>query len=134
MGNSSCSTVPVEPGRKVKPLLELLRAAGGVTKAPDAESNKDFLKEMDATFPELAIYKQGRIQTSPGVEEISGSPTEYYSRGAQSHRECILKRHVTYFIMCIYMYLSQALIYMIVPFFFLQIPQIICLKHLLPSI
>ena len=30
---------------------------------------QDFLKELDDVFPELAIYKQGRIQTSPGVEE-----------------------------------------------------------------
>ena len=30
---------------------------------------QDFLKELDDTFPELGIYKQGRIQTSPGVEE-----------------------------------------------------------------
>lgn len=78
MGNAVCSTVPVEPGKKVKPLLDLLKAGGGVVTAPDAVQNKDFLKELDDVFPELAIYKQGRIQTSPGVEEISGSPMEYY--------------------------------------------------------
>ena len=32
--------------------------------------SEDFLKELDDTFPELAIYKQGRIQTSPGVEDV----------------------------------------------------------------
>lgn len=32
-------------------------------------SPQDFLKELDDVFPELAIYKQGRIQTSPGVED-----------------------------------------------------------------
>ena len=31
--------------------------------------SQDFLRELDETFPELGIYKQGRIQTSPGVEE-----------------------------------------------------------------
>eukprot|EP00913_Durusdinium_trenchii_P023278 g21856.t1 len=70
MGNASCSNAPVEPGKKVKPLVELLKAAGGVVKSPDAVANKDFLKELDDTFPELAIYKQGRIQTSPGVEDV----------------------------------------------------------------
>ena len=39
---------------------------------------QDFLQELDSTFPELSYYKQGRIQTSPGVEEISDSPMEYY--------------------------------------------------------
>ncbi|CAE7689109.1 ATL1 [Symbiodinium pilosum] len=74
-----CKDVPVEEvGRKIKPLVDLLKAGGGVAKAPDAVQNKDFLRELDETFPELGIYKQGRIQTSPGVEEISGSPTEYY--------------------------------------------------------
>ena len=65
-------------GGKIRPLVELLKDCGGVLKAPDAVSNKDFLKELDCTFPELSLYKQGRIQTSPGVEEISDSPTEYY--------------------------------------------------------
>lgn len=82
MGNQaciSCRDVPIEDsGRKIKPLVDLLKAGGGVAAAPDAVQNKDFLKELDDTFPELGIYKQGRIQTSPGVEEISGSPTEYY--------------------------------------------------------
>eukprot|EP00441_Pelagodinium_beii_P022603 CAMPEP_0197659190 /NCGR_PEP_ID=MMETSP1338-20131121/46512_1 /TAXON_ID=43686 ORGANISM="Pelagodinium beii, Strain RCC1491" /NCGR_SAMPLE_ID=MMETSP1338 /ASSEMBLY_ACC=CAM_ASM_000754 /LENGTH=499 /DNA_ID=CAMNT_0043235985 /DNA_START=85 /DNA_END=1584 /DNA_ORIENTATION=- len=67
-----------EPGKKIKPFLELLKAGGGVRLAPTAAQNKAFFDLLDETFPELAIYRQGRIQTSPGVEEIEGSPTEYY--------------------------------------------------------
>lgn len=81
MGNhlcKQCEQSPVEPGKSIKPILQMLQAGGGVVTAPDAESNQEFLKNLDETFPELLIYKQGRIQTSPGVEEIENSPTEYY--------------------------------------------------------
>jgi hypothetical protein len=59
-------------------LVDALKACGGVFKSPDAGANADFLKILDDNFPELKIYCTGKIQTSPGVEEIEGSPTEYY--------------------------------------------------------
>eukprot|EP00928_Gymnodinium_smaydae_P025377 TRINITY_DN20229_c0_g6_i1.p1 TRINITY_DN20229_c0_g6~~TRINITY_DN20229_c0_g6_i1.p1 ORF type:complete len:621 (+),score=110.90 TRINITY_DN20229_c0_g6_i1:25-1863(+) len=59
-------------------LLDLLRQSGGVASAPDSAQNSSFLAHIDVTFPELEWYRGGRVQTSPGVEEIAGSPTEYY--------------------------------------------------------
>lgn len=55
-----------------------LRAGGSVFDYTDAESHKDFLRMLDANFPELRFYRIGSIQVSPGVEEIEGSPAEYY--------------------------------------------------------
>jgi len=55
-----------------------LKAGAGVVVDPKADAHKQFLDMLDATFPELRIYRNGKIQTSPGVEEIEGSPTEYY--------------------------------------------------------
>eukprot|EP00440_Ansanella_granifera_P009365 gb/GFBE01010148.1/.p1 GENE.gb/GFBE01010148.1/~~gb/GFBE01010148.1/.p1 ORF type:complete len:494 (+),score=139.43 gb/GFBE01010148.1/:1-1482(+) len=83
MGNntsvcSSCKQGQVQPGKSIRPFLDALKLGGGVIVSPKAAQNKGFLDQLDDSFPELAIYRQGRIQTSPGVEEIDGSPTEYY--------------------------------------------------------
>lgn len=83
MGNApgcqSCKQGAVsDPGKKIKPFLDTLKACGGVDKGSTSDTNKSFLEQLDEAFPELAIYRQGRIQTSPGVEEIENSPTEYY--------------------------------------------------------
>lgn len=59
-------------------IVQALKAGGGVATAPGADLNADFLKLLDSHLPELKIYCTGKIQTSPGVEEIEGSPTEYY--------------------------------------------------------
>jgi len=59
-------------------LVKALKSAGGVAEAPGADKNADFLRLLDSHLPELKIYCVGKIQTSPGVEEIEGSPTEYY--------------------------------------------------------
>jgi hypothetical protein len=55
-----------------------LKKGGGPDEAPTADAHKEFFALCDAHFPELKIYCAGRIQTSPGVEEVEGSPTEYY--------------------------------------------------------
>jgi hypothetical protein len=62
----------------MRELLEAMKAGGGPEDAPGAEANKPFLELLDSHLPELKIYSTGKIQTSPGVEEIEGSPTEYY--------------------------------------------------------
>lgn len=59
-------------------LVKALKAGGGVEDAPDDAKNAEFLQLIDSHLPELKIYCQGKIQTSPGVEEIEGSPTEYF--------------------------------------------------------
>merc|ERR1719428_2129753 len=59
-------------------LVKALKAGGGVEDAPDDTKNAEFLELIDSHLPELKIYCQGKIQTSPGVEEIEGSPTEYF--------------------------------------------------------
>jgi len=59
-------------------VLQALKAGGGVVDAAGADKNEEFFELLDSNFPELAIYKTGKIQTSPGIEEIEGSPTEYY--------------------------------------------------------
>merc|ERR1719395_178884 len=63
---------------KMSELLDALKAGGGVETGAGNESNAAFLKILDDSFPELKLYCLGKIQTSPGVEEIEGSPTEYY--------------------------------------------------------
>lgn len=77
---SGCSCRPSEeqPSRSLRPFLQALKEAGGVEKCPDAQGNKRFLDLLDNSFPELELYRRGRIQTSPGVEEVGNSPTEYY--------------------------------------------------------
>jgi len=59
-------------------LVEVLKGGGGVVDAPGADKNQAFLRLLDSNFPELKLYVTGKIQTSPGIEEIEGSPTEYY--------------------------------------------------------
>lgn len=63
---------------KIRDFADEVKAAGGPASAPGAEPNKGFLELLDSRFPELKIYRSGRIQSSPGVEEIEGSPTEYF--------------------------------------------------------
>jgi len=63
---------------KIGEFCEALKLGGGVVLAPSADKNKLFLSLLDNSFPELKIYRSGKIQTSPGVEEIENSPTEYY--------------------------------------------------------
>lgn len=77
---SGCSCRPSEeqPSRSLRPFLQALKEAGGVEKCPDAQGNKRFLDLLDNSFPELELYRRGRVQTSPGVEEVGNSPTEYY--------------------------------------------------------
>jgi len=74
--------VPIpDSGRKNPTMAELVQAlknGGGVVDAPGSEQNCEFLNLIDLHLPELKIYSQGKIQTSPGVEEIEGSSTEYY--------------------------------------------------------
>lgn len=69
---------PQRENPTMEELLQALKAGGGVTEAPGADKNTAFLELVDAQLPELAIYRLGKIQTSPGVVEIEGSPTEYY--------------------------------------------------------
>lgn len=59
-------------------LLQALKAGGGVEDSPGADKNIKFCELLNSHLPELRIYYTGKIQTSPGVEEIEGSPTEYY--------------------------------------------------------
>merc|ERR1719181_2490589 len=59
-------------------LVQVLKNGGGVEESPGSASNVAFLELLDSLFPELRIYSTGKVQTSPGVEEIEGSPTEYY--------------------------------------------------------
>lgn len=59
-------------------LLDALRSGGGVVVAPTAEANQGFFDLLDDLLPELDYYRRGRIQTSPGVQDVPGSPTEYY--------------------------------------------------------
>mmetsp|Transcript_79351 Transcript_79351/g.190468 ORF Transcript_79351/g.190468 Transcript_79351/m.190468 type:complete len:492 (-) Transcript_79351:72-1547(-) len=77
-GCHTCRPGPENSNKSLRPFLQALKEAGGVEKTPDAEGNKRFLELLNHSFPELAIYRQGRIQVSPGVEEIGNSPTEYY--------------------------------------------------------
>lgn len=78
-----CMGEVYSPYAKARPRMDEFAAAlkvpnqGGVEK-PDAESNQALLQMFDMHFPELSIYRDGQIQTSPGTEEIKGSPTEYY--------------------------------------------------------
>eukprot|EP00401_Gymnodinium_catenatum_P010616 CAMPEP_0117576498 /NCGR_PEP_ID=MMETSP0784-20121206/62835_1 /TAXON_ID=39447 /ORGANISM="" /LENGTH=114 /DNA_ID=CAMNT_0005375765 /DNA_START=39 /DNA_END=379 /DNA_ORIENTATION=+ len=58
--------------------LVALKKQGGPVMAPEASQNKEFLELLNTHLPELKIYCNGRIQTSPGVSEIEGSPAEYY--------------------------------------------------------
>jgi len=61
----------------MRDFVTALKQCAGV-ECPDCDSNQPLLKLFDLHFPELRIYRSGTIQTSPGVEEIQGSPTEYY--------------------------------------------------------
>jgi hypothetical protein len=58
--------------------LQALKDGGGVVNSPGADKNEKFLDLLDKHLPELRIYSTGKIQTSPSVEEIEGSATEYY--------------------------------------------------------
>ncbi|CAE7655432.1 unnamed protein product, partial [Symbiodinium pilosum] len=79
LGCSSCRTGHEEAaGKTLQPFLQALKEAGGVEKTPDAEGNRRFLDLLDSSFPELQIYRRGKIQTSPGVEEAGNTPTEYF--------------------------------------------------------
>lgn len=62
----------------VAELLQVLKAGGGVEETPGAKSHEAFLRTIDELFSELRFYRTGRIQTSPGVEEVEGSPAEYF--------------------------------------------------------
>eukprot|EP00928_Gymnodinium_smaydae_P021821 TRINITY_DN18541_c0_g1_i1.p1 TRINITY_DN18541_c0_g1~~TRINITY_DN18541_c0_g1_i1.p1 ORF type:complete len:587 (-),score=70.79 TRINITY_DN18541_c0_g1_i1:113-1873(-) len=62
----------------IKSILEALKAGGGVLKAPASVDNADFLVLLDTYLPELQIYKEGQIQTSPAVHEKPGSHAEYF--------------------------------------------------------
>jgi len=62
----------------MKEIVQALRDGGGVERGPRADQNLEFLMLIGSVLPELQIYRTGKIQTSPGVEEIEGSPTEYY--------------------------------------------------------
>lgn len=71
----------LDPKRKRPLMVELvaaLKSGGGPENGAGNEANYVFLKMLDDQFPELKLYCIGKIQTSPGVEEIEGSPTEYY--------------------------------------------------------
>jgi hypothetical protein len=75
-------SIPIEGKKAKRPsmaeLLQVLKSCGGVEESPGNEPNAPFLRILDEQFPELKLYCIGKIQTSPGVEEIEGSPTEYY--------------------------------------------------------
>lgn len=79
--DANYEVIPITSAAKKNPSMAELAAAlkvdGGID-TPGADGNKTFLGMLDQHFPELKIYRSGRIQTSPGVEEIEGSPTEYY--------------------------------------------------------
>lgn len=75
--NTSHSVFKRKPSTMAE-LLAVLKEGGGVENGPAAKDNEKFLRLLDLHFPELSIYCTGKIQTSPGVEEIEGSPTEYY--------------------------------------------------------
>eukprot|EP00928_Gymnodinium_smaydae_P032911 TRINITY_DN23725_c0_g2_i1.p1 TRINITY_DN23725_c0_g2~~TRINITY_DN23725_c0_g2_i1.p1 ORF type:complete len:532 (+),score=78.20 TRINITY_DN23725_c0_g2_i1:73-1668(+) len=68
--------------RKSRPPMEefvnTLRNAGGVMNAAAAEQNLDFFAMIHTYLPELEIYTQGSVQTSPGIIETPGSYTEYF--------------------------------------------------------
>jgi hypothetical protein len=68
----------LRPRPTMRELLALLKAGGGVKIACDSSGNSSFLATLDVALPELDLYRMGRVQTSPGIEEIAGSPTEYY--------------------------------------------------------
>mmetsp|Transcript_27029 Transcript_27029/g.75371 ORF Transcript_27029/g.75371 Transcript_27029/m.75371 type:complete len:514 (+) Transcript_27029:84-1625(+) len=58
--------------------LYVLKEQGGPVMAPGASNNTEFLELLDIHLPEIKIYRTGRIQTSPGVSEVEGTPTEYF--------------------------------------------------------
>merc|ERR1719223_357177 len=62
----------------VAELLQMLKSGGGVVDTPGAKSHDTFLRTIDELLPELRFYRTGRIQTSPGVQEVEGSPAEYF--------------------------------------------------------
>lgn len=59
-------------------LLSLLKAGGGVIKAPEASRNKEFMRTLDTMLPELQLYRMGRIQSGPGVVDVEGVFMEYF--------------------------------------------------------
>jgi len=58
--------------------LDALKRCGPVTELPGKDGNQELLGMLDEHLPELQLYKEGKVKTSPGVIEIEGSPTEYY--------------------------------------------------------
>lgn len=62
----------------VSHFVDVFKRCGPVTEAPGKDENSEILELLEKHLPELHIYKDGKVRTSPGVVEIEGSPTEYY--------------------------------------------------------
>mmetsp|Transcript_10892 Transcript_10892/g.24747 ORF Transcript_10892/g.24747 Transcript_10892/m.24747 type:complete len:512 (+) Transcript_10892:81-1616(+) len=74
---AATSNDPTHVRPTVPDLLEILKAGGGVETNAAAAGNKQFLDILDFHLPEMDIYRKGRIQTSPGVQD-DDTCVEYY--------------------------------------------------------